>query len=103
MPIDLVEIDAGALENGDELRMGAEPDAAARQFLIVALEHRGVPADRAQQMRDHQPAERAADHRARGDVITRLIPGRAEGASPESIITIGRGSVKVLSQCPTRQ
>src|SRR4029077_19004121 len=36
-PHRLVEIDAGALEDGDELRMGAQPNAAARQLLVIAL------------------------------------------------------------------
>ena len=84
MPIDLVEIDAGALENGDELRMRAEPDAAARQFLIVALEYGGVPADRAQQMRDHQPAERAADDQSAGRCHARrlALSSSANGPGP---------------------
>ena len=60
-PHRLVEVDAGALEDGDELRMGAKADAAARQLLVIALEHGRVPAGRAQQMRHDQPAQRAAD------------------------------------------
>ena len=75
----LVEIDAGALEDGDELRMRAEPDAAARQFLVIALEHGGVPAGRAQQMRRDQPAERAADDE--GAARTHLFPSPLWGGA----------------------
>ena len=56
-----VEIHAGAPEDADELRVRPEPNAAARQFLLVALEHHGIPAGRTQQMRHDQPAERPAD------------------------------------------
>src|SRR5271163_3179020 len=41
--------------------MRAEPDAAAGQLFLVALEDDRVPAGRTQQMRDDEPAERAAD------------------------------------------
>src|SRR6185437_7662710 len=57
----IVKIDTGALEDADQLRVRAEPDAAARQFLLVALEYHGVPARRAQQMRHDQPAKRTTD------------------------------------------
>ena len=53
----LVERDAGAAQNGNKLRMCAEADAAAGQFLVIALEHHRVPADAAQKMRREQPAE----------------------------------------------
>ena len=62
IPIELVEVDADAAEDVDELRMGADAGAAAGEVLGVALEHDDVPADVAQQMRRQQPAERAADH-----------------------------------------
>ena len=58
----LVERDAGAPQDGDQLRMRPEPDAAARQFLGIALEDDRVPANAAEQMRGEKPAERAADH-----------------------------------------
>src|SRR5262249_36416715 len=58
----LVEIDANAAEYVDELRMGAEPGAAAGEVLGIALENDRVPAGAAQEMGREQPAERAADH-----------------------------------------
>ena len=57
-----VEGNAGAAQDGDELWMRAEADAAARQFLFVAFEHDGVPAGAAQKMRGKEPAKRTADH-----------------------------------------
>ena len=58
----LVERDAGALEDCDQLRVCAKADAAAGQLLLVALEHDRVPAGRPQHVRNDQPAQRAADH-----------------------------------------
>src|SRR5581483_6987520 len=69
----LVEVDAGALEDADELRMGAEADAAARQLILVALEHHGVPAGAAQQMRRDQPAERATDDQRAPHLFPRAV------------------------------
>ena len=61
MPIELVEIDTGTLENGDQLRMRAKPDATARQLFLVAFEDNRVPPGAAQKLRREQSAERAAD------------------------------------------
>jgi hypothetical protein len=47
----LVEGNAGALQDANELWMRAEPDTGARQLFGVALEDHGVPADLAQEMR----------------------------------------------------
>jgi hypothetical protein len=52
----LVEIDSGAFEDANELRMRTEPDAAARQLVVAALEHDRLPADRALQMRSDESA-----------------------------------------------
>ena len=72
----VVEIDAGAVQNFDELRMRAEADAAARQLLGIALEHDDVPADAAHQVRGDQPAERAADHQRARLLIPLPLVGR---------------------------
>src|SRR5207253_2767321 len=60
----LVEIDTDAAQHIDELRMRAQPGAAAGEVLGIALEHDGVPAGAAQEMCREQPAERTADHQA---------------------------------------
>jgi hypothetical protein len=43
-----------AAQRGDQFAVRADPRAAARQRLADALEHRGVPADPAQRVRDEQ-------------------------------------------------
>jgi hypothetical protein len=58
----LVEIDADAAQDVDELRVRAQPGAPAGELLGIALEHDDVPAGAAQEMCRKQPAERAADH-----------------------------------------
>ena len=63
-PHRLVEIDPDAPQYIDELRMRAQPGAAAREVLGIALEHKGIPAGAAQEMCGEQPAERAADHQS---------------------------------------
>ena len=63
-PHGLVEFDADAAKDVDELGMGADAGAAAGEVLGVALEHDDVPADAAQEMRRQQAAERAADHQS---------------------------------------
>src|SRR5580698_5546046 len=59
--------------------MGAKADAAARQLLVIALEHGGVPAGRAQQMRHDQPTQRAADDE--GAARTHLFPSPLWGGA----------------------
>jgi hypothetical protein len=56
-----VERDAGATQDRDELRMSAEPNAAAGQIFVVALEHDRVPTAAAKKVCRQQPAERSAD------------------------------------------
>src|SRR5262249_48566579 len=58
----LVEIDADAAQDVDELRMRAQPGATPGELVGVALEHDDVPAGAAQEMCREQPAEPAADH-----------------------------------------
>jgi hypothetical protein len=82
----LVEIDADAAKDVDELRVGADAGAAAGEILGVALEHDGVPAHAAQEMRGQEPAERAADHQSASS-------GHGLNAS------VDRKSVKCIS-CP---
>lgn len=70
-PHRVVERQADALHQLGERVMRADPDAAAGEVLGDALEHHGVPADRAQQVRGEEAAERAADHqRARSHAAT---------------------------------
>src|SRR3984893_5286896 len=57
-----VEVDPDALEDIEQLRVGAEPRTAAGEVFRVALEHADVPAFTAQQVRRKEAAERAAYH-----------------------------------------
>jgi hypothetical protein len=58
----LVEVDADALENFNELGVRTDAGAPAGQILGVAFEHRHVPAGVTQEICGQQSAERAADH-----------------------------------------
>ena len=61
-PHGVVELDADAREDVDQLRVRAHPGAAAGEVLGIALEHHRVPAGVAQELGRQEPAERAADH-----------------------------------------
>src|SRR6516165_4357504 len=61
-PHGLVEIDADAPENIEELRMRAQPRAAPGQVLRIALEESDVPTFAAQEIGGEQSAERPPDH-----------------------------------------
>ena len=45
-----IKADANAAQGGDELRMGAETDAAPGQGFFIAFEHHGAPAGMAKKM-----------------------------------------------------
>ena len=76
-PHGLVEIDADAAQDVDELRMRAQPGAAPGELVGVALEHHDIPAGAAQEMCREQPAERAADHqRTAGRHGSDMLDGR---------------------------
>ena len=87
-PHGFVEVDADAAQNVDELRMRADAGAAAGEVLGVALEHDGVPAGAAQEMRRQQSAERAADHQdaSRGH---RFNERPASGHGPRHAVVAG--------------
>src|ERR1700685_3045796 len=75
--------------------MGAQPNAAARQLLVIALEDGRVPAGRAQQMRHDQPAQRTADDE--GAARTHLFPSPLWGGVG---VVVTRSNASVDARAP---
>ena len=57
----LIEVDADAREDFEQLRMSADAGAASGQVIGIALEYADIPARAAQEMSGEQSAQRAAD------------------------------------------